>query len=354
MEAIGIGDLHMTAADGTGGLSKYVEDWDGVILAEAESAIEWGLRRGITNAFFYGDICDAPRMSYTAMIKLNVLFVKYPNINFYLILGNHDMYGKIPDTGHSLELLIALCKQPNVRIFTKPKTVTIDGAKVRFLPYPHHSFSHKALNIFHDEVRGSKNDHGRANNDESLSSSRAVIVGGHLHTAHKIRNTFYSGTLVQNNFGEGIKKYFHHIDFRSATDYSIENVRHKPRYTLHTVILQTRADLKLIPRGETELVKLVVQDGADVSAADWASMSNVVMHKPFKSKEDLQVVLTEDLTEGKELVIRTKDFFKVWIEAADIDETMRKRVTRKRTSILSQVPSDNPRSRRHTEASEAD
>lgn len=337
MECVGIGDLHLTSSDGSGSLSKYVKDVDQVIVTEIQKVIDWAVNKGINKVIQYGDIFDSPRGSYNGMIALIGLIEKNPEMMFYFILGNHDVYGKTTDLGHSLELLVLLCKSPNVRFITKPKTVTIDGVKVRFLPYPHESFDKEALNVFHKEVRGSKNDHGRVNDSGELPKSSSVIVAGHLHTNHRVRNTFYSGTLIQNNFGESLPKYFHHIEFNSKDDFNIQSIKHKPTYKLHNVVLQSRADLALIPKGDTNLVKLVVQDGADVSAVDYGKFTNIAMVKPFKSKEDLQVVLTEDLTEGKELIIRTEDFFRVWVASLDVEPEMRKRVRSVRKRVLENV-----------------
>lgn len=338
MEAIGLGDWHLTDASGSGGLAKYIADPDQMVMDECAVTLQWARKRGITNVIQYGDLCDGPRMSYSALIALSRFFSANDDMMFYVILGNHDMYGKTHTTGHSLEVLKLLYSKPNVRFFVSPKTIDIDGARVRFLPYPHESFDRQALNVFHKEVYGSKGDSGRVMADEGMPKSKAVVVAGHLHTNHRVRNTFFAGTLYQNNFGEGQDKFFHHIDFTSPSEYSIESIKHRPKYVLHTVVLSSRADLATIPKGETNLVKLVIQDGADVSAADYGNMSNIAVIKNFKSKEDLQAVLTEDLTEGKELIIRTEDFFRAWIEGLDVDQTMRKRVRRVRRRVLEAVP----------------
>jgi DNA repair exonuclease SbcCD nuclease subunit len=337
LEALGIGDLHLTAADGSGGLAKYVQDSDQMVIEEAEKVLQYGRKHGVSNVIQYGDVCDAPRMSYPAMIALSRFLSANDDFMFYFIVGNHDMFGETPNTGYSLELLKLMYSKTNVKFFIKPKTLEIDDASVRFLPYPHESFDTKALNIFHKEVRGSKNDAGRVMGSEELSDSKAVICAGHLHTAHRVRNTYYSGTLYQGNFGESLPKYFHHIEFNSNKDYEIKLVKHDPRYKLHTVVLSTRDDLSTIPEGETNLVKLVIQDGADVSASDYSKFSNIVMIKPFKSKEDLAVILTEDLTEGQSIAFRTEDFFKDWLSSLDVDEAMRKRIRYQRRRILQGV-----------------
>ena len=56
MEAIGIGDLHLTSNNGVGAWSKYCENSDEAVLDQARDAVRYGLRQGITNVFIYGDI----------------------------------------------------------------------------------------------------------------------------------------------------------------------------------------------------------------------------------------------------------------------------------------------------------
>lgn len=335
-EMVGIGDLHLTDAGGTGGLSKYVENPDAVILSEVSKVLDYAQSKNIDRVVFYGDLCDGPRMSYEALLLLLQFLRANDRFTFYMYLGNHDMFSEDPQVGHSLQLLMEY-ELPNVKVFTKPTTTKIGGARVRFLPFPHMSFDKSALNFAHNEVYGSKNDAGRVNKAETLNRSKAVACIGHLHTAHKVRNSYFSGTLQQNNFGESLPKYFHHIQFNDPEDYEIQLIEHKPKYKLHTVVLQTKADLKNIPKGSTNLVKLVIEEGADVVQGDYAHLHNIQMVKAFRNREELAAVLTEDLSDGQSLLIRTDDFFKEWVKSLDCDAAMRKRVRTTRQRILESV-----------------
>jgi len=340
-EFLGVGDLHLTDSSGSGGLSKYLDEPDHMVIDEFSKVLEYGRKRGISKVIQYGDVCQNPRMSYDAMLKLSKFLASNRDFEFYFILGNHDMYGETPDTGHSMEVLSLfysnLYSKQNVKIYTRPKTVELDGVSVRFLPYPHQSFDKQALNVFHKEVRGAKNDHGRPFDSEELTASKAVVCAGHLHTAHRVRNTYYSGTLYQTNFGESLPKFFHHIEFNSVDDFEIKQVKHDPKYKLHNIILQSREDLSLIPDSATDLVKIVVQDGADVSKSDYAKYTNIVEEKNFKTKEDLAEVLTEDLAEGHEVQFKVSDFFEAWIQSLDVEEQMRSQIVEVRRRVLNTV-----------------
>lgn len=336
MECVAVGDLHLSDASGVGGLSKYVENSDEVILSEVDKVLVYAKEHSVQNVVFLGDICDGPRMSYDA----NLLLLKFLKLNsdfmFYLYTGNHDLFSSDPAVGHSLQLLREY-RLPNVKIITKPQTIDIDGAQCRFLPFPHMSLDAKALNFAHKEVYGSKNDHGRVNKNEELSKSKAVACIGHLHTAHQVRNCYYPGTLYQTNFGEPLPKYFHHITFNSFDDHEISLIETDPTYKLHTIVVNSKADLASIPKGKTNLIKLVIADGADVVAGDYANLKNIEMVKAYKNKEELAAVLTEDLSEGQALIIRTDEFFKDWLKGLDVDREMRTRVRDTRTRILNSV-----------------
>lgn len=326
----------MTDANGTGCLSKYVEHSDAVVLNEVSKVLDWAQTKSISNVVFLGDLCDGPRMSYDALLLLLQFLRSNDRFSFFMYLGNHDLFSEDPTVGHSLQLLQEY-ELPNVKIYTKPTTSKIDGVRCRFLPFPFMDFDKTALNFAHNEVYGSKNDAGRVNNHEGLDRSKAVASIGHLHTAHVVRNCYYPGTLLQNNFGENLPKYFQHIQFKDINDYEIQHIEHKPDYTLHTVVLQSRADLKTIPKGSKKLVKLVIEEGADVVQGDYAHLSNIQMVKAFRNKEELAAVLTEDLQDGQSLIIRTNDFFKQWIQALDCEASMRTRVRQTRKRILESV-----------------
>lgn len=336
MEAVGVGDLHTTNVAGQGALSKYIPNPNEMVFDEFQKIVDWARARHIHNVIQAGDVCDGPRMSYEAMLALSAFLRRNDDMNFHFMLGNHDMYGETPAAGHSLEI-VRQFKLPHVKFHTSPETVKIDGVDVRFLPYPHEDFDTRALNVYHKEVRGAKNDAGKSFDDDVLPASKAVTVAGHLHTAQRIRNTFFMGTPYQTNFGEKLPKYFHHIRFNSVKDYDIELIKHEPKYTLHTVVLNSRDDLKAIPTKPTQFVKLIIQDGADVRASDYAHLSNIVNIRNFRSREELQKAMFEDMTAGQPIHFKTIDFFNAWLDNLDIDEELRLQVRDVRKRILAEA-----------------
>ena len=338
MEAVGIGDLHLTDAFGSGGLAKYIPDHDQMVFRQVKRVLDWAAKKGIRHAFFYGDLCHNPRMSYEAMTAMSniVAYARKLGIEVHIILGNHDLLGRTAKTGHSLQCFqeYAVAKAEGVNIYLNGCDTEIDGAPVRFLSFPRAKFSSRALNVCHLDVQGAVADSGQVIKHKDRDASANVIVAGHIHTNQRVRNTFYSGTLYQTCFGERAKKFFHHISFTSTSDYEITSVPFKPEYVLHSVTVESKKDL---PRdlSDKDLVKLVIKDGAKVLPPDYQHL-NVVAIKNFQSREQLHTILTEDLPQ-EETKISVKDFFNVWIDGLDCSDDLRQSVIATRRRILSSV-----------------
>lgn len=330
MECVGIGDLHLTDVEGRGGLSNYIEKSDFYVMSEVSRVVKWAIEHHLSTVVFYGDVCESPRMSYEGQIAFRQLIVRYPQIQFVVYLGNHDKQARESDVGHSLQL-IQLFNLPNLKIIVTDTIIKIDGQKVKVCPWPSTDFDARMLNFGHVEVYKSKTDTGRAMEDEKLSKSKAVVCMGHLHTPHRVRNTYYSGTLYQTNFGEPLPKGFHHIKWNSADDYEIIDVPFVPRYKLHNCVIETEEDVAALPDSKFDLIKLVVKDGADVTVPE---RSNIVMTKVFKTKSDLVSILTEDLTAGAELDFKTSDFFTQWLTEQSVPLSLKKRARALRKEIL--------------------
>jgi DNA repair exonuclease SbcCD nuclease subunit len=329
MEAVAIGDLHFD-----GDIAKYVSDHHLMIGRMVDKVCRWARKRGIRNVFFLGDACEGPRMSYESMMELHDTLRRNKDMEFWAIPGNHDLFAEDPAAGHSLEVLLKLSRIKNFHFFTKPADVDIDGALVRFLPWPSAKFSKKALNIAHVERKGSRADTGRVFKNEDFPDGKEICLIGHLHTKQKVRRAYYPGTLYQTNFGEREEKFFAHVSFNSVLDFEIEFIPFKPEYVLHNMVISSRSDLKKVPKDEHQLVKLIVDDGVDVDPSDWANKSNVVKVTPFKTKEELVDALTEDLVDGTSIVIETDDFIEAWFAESNIDPELQAHALKVRRRIL--------------------
>jgi DNA repair exonuclease SbcCD nuclease subunit len=326
MNAIGIGDLHLTDSRGVGGLAAYIKDHDAMVARAVKRCLKWASQRGIRNVFLYGDLCEGTRMSYEA--QLAMLRILREDFDFHIILGNHDLFAEDPALGHSLQLIQEF-GLPNVHIYQEPTTISIEGRKVKFLPWPHVDFDPKCLNVAHVDVAGAKTDSGRP--IAKGSESKATVVVGHIHTQQIVRNTHYSGTLYQTNFGEAPSKGFHHIEYDGG--WVINQVPVTPEYRLHTVEVRTRRDLKAVPRSEKDLVKLILTDGCQLGAEDTVGI-NVVSTKTANGAKELALARVEDLLDGSEVELSSDEFFQEWLSTQAVDTPLKDQAIKLRTQTL--------------------
>lgn len=305
-EAIGCGDAHFD-----GHITKHVPNAHNYIAHELSKPCMYARRHGIKHVFWYGDTCQNHRMSYESHVAMISLFNKFPDLKFDIILGNHDMIGRDYRAGHSLELLM-LARLPNVRVHVKPTNLMIEGARVRFLPYPYDGFDRTALNVAHIDVKGAKHENGTPVKSDFTSDAVAVI--GHQHTKQRVRNMHFSGTMYQTRFGESEEKFFHHIRFNSPDDYDIRNIRTTPDVLLTTLIVNKPEDLNIDPR-KGELFKLHIQDGVDVSPSDWSHL-RVVSTNAFTSRAEATETTGAELAAGEQVQFSVPEFLEAHLTAS--------------------------------------
>lgn len=97
-------------------------------------------------------------------------YSKHPEINIWLLVGNHDMYHKERWDVNSVKPLSAI---PNVNIIESPQTVEIQGVKVDFLPHVENPL--KEL----DKLKA-----GRSKKDLQLFLGHLAIHGATLNTVY--------------------------------------------------------------------------------------------------------------------------------------------------------------------------
>jgi hypothetical protein len=195
-------------------------------------------------------------------------------------------------------------------VFTKAEVVDVDGVPVHFMPYPVTKTLKTAVNVGHFEVAGSLRDNGRKI-DEGHESNHVILMG-HLHTNHKVRNTYFSGTLNQKNFGESMPKYFHHIKLCEGApikDLEVESVKFKPEWQMFNTTISTARDLDVLEKDERTFYKLYLKDGLDIDINQvLLDYPNVIRHNTFKNKKDLELLVHREWELDNELVSSVVDF----------------------------------------------
>jgi DNA repair exonuclease SbcCD nuclease subunit len=335
MRALGVGDLHLD-----GPLIKYLPNLNELILDEVTKCLRYARDNGIENIFLYGDICHRPNISMDALIRLYQLLATNKDLQFYILKGNHDvLYAQaktsvsaetIEDgSAHSLRMVQELAGRKHLKnvqvIADGPTDIEIGGETVRFLPWPHTDCSSDALNILHIEISGARYDTGRKV-DGATDLSTFQAVAGHLHQAQRIGKVHYSGTLYQTNFGESLPKYFHDISYRN-NKLRVKKVENDPYLKLHTVIIESKKDLKKIPTGMNNLCKVYVKRDVVLPEDAFSQLPNVVKINSFKTIQELKVIIQQELQiEDTEFSFNERSYVKDWLkQKKDIPLDERKR-----------------------------
>lgn len=283
MEFVGWGDMHLDKLDG------IIPDASERIVRSMTKVFDYALDHGVEHVIQYGDVGERPRLSYHAQTCLYqaLLKPKYRDLQIHFILGNHDF---AEDGTHTLQVMDVVAKglKRNVHVYLKPTLVDLDGTQFNFLPHPHVTTRKDCVNVGHFEASGSLRDNGRQI-DEGVNNKHVCVVG-HLHTMHRVRNTHFSGTLYQTNFGESMPKFFHHCSVdKDPYSINVENVPFTPPWQLVNLTINTVDDLALIEKENNIYYKLFLKSGLDIDINEvLMSHPNVVRHNTFKTKKDLK------------------------------------------------------------------
>lgn len=291
MDFVGIGDLHLSSQNGRGGFSRFVEQSDEYILSEVDRVLDYARENAITAILIYGDICDGVRMSYRAHLQLLAFFRRHKDLDFHVILGNHDKFAKDSNLGHSCEILEKV-HLPNVHIYDKPKVVTFeDDARVNFLPYPYTDFKKGMLNVCHLDINGALMDNGKPAKSEVKAKKGCTIVSGHIHSSSNFKSVFYSGTLYQLTFGEDINRKGFHVINMEDDSIEVTYVPFKPKYELRTEIVKDASILESLSSKNVFYRFLLPEDGEEIDPAAYAHLK-VVEVKRWGSKAELSDLQT--------------------------------------------------------------
>jgi len=319
MEFVGVGDLHFDSSVAQHLKTTQLHD---LIVQEIQSVFKYARRNGVKTAVFYGDIAHTATLTPESWMAFLRLLKHNTDMRLIVMTGNHD----VTDSGrHSLRELqeVADSWMPHVKVLSQPKCIRIDGELLNVLPWPHVTTRADACNVLHVEVKGSKFDSGRDTKSKTVIDPEHFCVAGHLHTSQVVGNVHFSGTLYQTNFAEKLPKFFHHVRYGDGVQ-EARLIPHKPALTLHNVIIKSRKDLDTIPDDSMSLCKVFVKDGVDIDPDELAKRPNVIsrLHS-FKNKEELEVLINEDLFIGEDnaaIDFNYREVFVDWLTESKADK----------------------------------
>lgn len=342
---VGIGDLHLD-----GKLTQYVPNLNDVIEDEVRTVLRSAVKQGATTAILYGDLCERSVMSYEAIAVLSRLFVEFNGLDILVIKGNHDA----SDTSScSLDLLAEQCRLglfPNVTVARNEPCVVYGDTDypVNLLPWPLKDTRGDMLNVLHVEAAGAKWETGRPV-DSGLETKHLCVIG-HIHTAQKVRNSHYSGTLYQTSFGEDQRKFYHVIQqHASVRDTRVHLKAHQPRLLLKNHVISSRSDYDALRADcesdvpDTRVLRKVFFKAKDLllDPDAFADLSSVVKTQGFTSGAELSAMLLEDLVLDDASHAARWDLLgslKRWLVDANVDDDLRVRAYKKARELAERAP----------------
>lgn len=341
LEFIGCGDLHFD-----GKLRKYLPNLNSLIIDEVNRVLAYAKRNGVKLIVFYGDICDVPAMSDEARRLLLALLMDNHNFSFIFVLGNHDTENA---EVHSMQMFVDMIKfgmMSHVRVIEKPTTLfKKTDTPLRLLPWPSLDTQADCLNVIHMEVAGSVFDGGRAVDSKHKVPKSHVCVAGHLHTPQRVGSVDFSGTLYQTNFGEKPKKFFHHVTWNSADEKPvIKRVPHAAAFKLVNLVIENQNDIDSIEDNPLTLYKVFVHMDIALEADTFADKPNVVKTNSFKTKTELETLLSNEINLDQEFemasVLSLDTNLKDWLSNAKVDDDLKNKAYKKFKQISARIGSN--------------
>jgi DNA repair exonuclease SbcCD nuclease subunit len=174
--------------------------------------------QNIKTVFHLGDIVD--RRKYLNFVTANHLRTDFifpllkRNIDTHLIAGNHDCYYKNTNRVNVYREL-SLNQYKNITVYTKPKTITLDGIEILLLPWICNETQEESLELIKNTKAklcfGHLNINGFSMNtgivahdglDKKTFSNFDMVFSGHFHTRQSMDNITYLGSPFQCDWGD--------------------------------------------------------------------------------------------------------------------------------------------------------
>ena len=175
----------------------------------------------IKHVIHLGDLVDDRRnLHYLTIKRLREDFLEpmdklcqEDDVNFHIILGNHDIFYK--DTNQINALNEIIQGKYHFYMYENPKEIYIDGEKILMLPWitpenhkrdfeiiqnssAKYCMAHLELKDF-EQTKGRLASHG---DDSAIFNKFDKVFSGHYHIRSNLHNIFYVGSCFRFNWGD--------------------------------------------------------------------------------------------------------------------------------------------------------
>ena len=269
-----------------------------------------------------GDILHDHERLHTIPLNKSYDFInRMRNISkTYVIVGNHDMINHITYlTDH--HWMNALKEWNNVVIVDKVVYNTINNEKLVFVPYVEPGRFQEALDTINDEWKdascifahqefyGCKMGAIVSEIGDKWNLKNPHIISGHIHANQKIQeNIYYTGSAMQNAFGESEKNIIAYINLENKK-YNLEEIDLElPRKKIVYMDVE-KVDNYIVPENTEDKIKVSVSGEYDEfktfkKTKKYKELLKSGVKVVFKAKKKDQKLKDEKLNE---IINNTKD-----------------------------------------------
>jgi DNA repair exonuclease SbcCD nuclease subunit len=307
---------------------------------------ETAKKKNIKNVLFGGDFFhDRTKIESLVLHETFAVLKKYldGSVNFYVLLGNHDLWYYEKTSISSASTLAAF---PNVYIIDKPQQIFIDDVSWHFVPFTHNPINdinnlanHNPKDSFllgHLAVDGAKlNTKGSTADVEIEHDGEMIKVQpnifknykhvflGHYHNAQTIaENTEYIGSPLQLSFGE-LEDTKNIVILEVIDDQYINNYVNNtfsPQHFEGTVESLLEIDSELLKKS---FVSILVDDEEKEQITDKIKLLESKGVKSVKIKKNIvdknQQNETEQIEIAKDILSQSDTMVKKFVEISSTD-----------------------------------
>jgi len=326
------GDLHF-------GVKATIPEFVAYQEGELDNLVKHAVENNIKTVCFLGDVFNDRKNIYVKTIRsLKRKFREYgetTDINFVIIIGNHDSFFKNTNRVNSPRELLGDTPQDNIYIIDDdPEEMFYDNTRCLLMPWmTKDSFEENISSLKvstaeycfgHFEIDGfvmNNNNKCKSTLKRSHFKNFKKVFSGHFHTGSSKGNIIYTGSLCELDWNDfGIKKGFYTLDTENHDIEFIESknkifhkimVGEKFKFSsikdLKDCFLKIYINSKLTTQENVKLGNLISQN------ISYELIDNTILN----DVEDIDIGDNEDLSDIIMSCVETQD---------DIDDDDKKKV----------------------------
>ncbi len=298
-------------------------------------------KHGIDTVIHLGDIAD--RRKYINFLTAKNLRedvidpAMKRNLNFHVILGNHDVMFKNTNAVNVMDQLFHDYKHPNLNWYADPTELEFDGLKILMMPWINSGNQTQCMDAMRDtkaEVmmghleitgfemhKGAVSDHGF---DMDIFSKFDLVMSGHFHHRSRNRNINYLGAPYEMTWSDyNDPKGFHVFDTVTRELTFIENPHRMFRKIYYDDFGKTMEQATTVPTDlDGSYVKVIVKNKTNPywfdMFIDKLEKTGVLDVKTVEDNLNLSLESDEELIDEAE---DTLTIMKSYIAAMEVPET---------------------------------